>query len=267
MLAHHRDRLLAAAQHFNWPQACNILSSDTGLKALSRTLTQAVHDATTTTTAHASPSPDSNLRLSSAPNPGPLRIRILVAPTGTITTESSPTPPVPLSQLFPPSLDPQAPPPPLPNNKNDVNKPTHPQPWRILLDTHPTPSTPFTSHKTTLRAPYLEARARACIPSLTSPIEVLLYNPSGEITEGSLTSVYFFRGGRWVTPAVESGGNRGTTRRWALERGLCVEGCVRVENVRGGERVWVSNGVRGFVEGIVWLVEGRVEGGGGREGR
>lgn len=66
-----------------------------------------------------------------------------------------------------------------------------------------------------------------------------------------------------MTPAGESGGNRGTTRRWALERGLCGEGCVRVSSLSAGERVWVSNGVRGFVRGVVRL---RGEGEGAGEG-
>lgn len=255
MLSHHRDRLLAAAEHFKWPQACSVLSSDAGLKSLHQTLTQAVHDATTTATADSPPTHDPDP--SPNPNPSPLRIRILISPTGTITTSTSPTPAVTLTQLFPTTLYPPTPPPP----------PTHPplQPYLILLDTSPTAPTPHTSHKTTHRAPYTEARSRARIPSLAAPVEVLLYNPAGEITEGSLTSVYFWRGGRWVTPAGGCGGNRGTTRRWALEGGLCVEGCVGVESLRGGEGVWVSNGVRGFVGGVVRLGEG--EGGGGGEGR
>lgn len=71
------------------------------------------------------------------------------------------------------------------------------------------------------------------------------------MSEGSLTSVYFARGGRWVTPPVDSGGQAGTTRRWALDEGLCVEEVVRREGVAEGEVVWVSNGVRGFIRGTV----------------
>jgi len=82
--------------------------------------------------------------------------------------------------------------------------------------------------------------------------EVLLFNPEGNITEGSVLTPYFYREGRWITPRVEeAGGQRGTSRRWALERGLCVEGLVEKRSVRVGERVWVSNGVRGFGWGKV----------------
>lgn len=71
--------------------------------------------------------------------------------------------------------------------------------------------------------------------------------------EGTLTTPYFFREGRWITPAEGCGGNRGTTRRWALDAGLCEEGVLRRESVREGEVVWLSNGVRGFGWGIVEL--------------
>lgn len=98
---------------------------------------------------------------------------------------------------------------------------------------------------------YEDARARVSIPAFTSPAEVFMYNDAGEMSEGSLTSVYFWRDGRWVTPPVGSGGQAGTTRRWALEGGLCVEEVVRRYEVREGDEAWVSNGVRGFIRGRV----------------
>jgi hypothetical protein len=131
----------------------------------------------------------------------------------------------------------------------------------------------------------------------------MLHNECGEMTEGSITSLYFFRGGRWVTPPVGvpagdfdartlrgdeegegkgnggdgerwdegemrrpfagrwghsvrsakvgAGGQRGTTRRWALAMGMCMEEPVGVDTVQVGETVWVSNGVVGFGSGKV----------------
>lgn len=64
--------------------------------------------------------------------------------------------------------------------------------------------------------------------------------------EGSITTPYFWRGERWVTPSADSGGNLGTTRRWALERGLCAEGKIGRESVVVGETVWLSNGASGW---------------------
>lgn len=109
-----------------------------------------------------------------------------------------------------------------------------------------------------------------------------------------MTSLYFYRGGKWCTPPVGvpagafselkadsrsdpsqsdegemrasfagrwghslrsakvgSGGQRGTTRRWALKMGYCMEEPVSIDTLRVGEGVWVSNGVRGFGYGIV----------------
>jgi 4-amino-4-deoxychorismate lyase len=116
----------------------------------------------------------------------------------------------------------------------------------------------------------------------------MLYNEVNELTEGTLTSLYLFRGGRWVTPPVGvpsgeftsmtlregdegelrrpfagrwghsvrsakvgAGGQRGTSRRWALDKGFCMEEPVGKETVEVGEGVWVSNGVRGFGFGRV----------------
>jgi len=69
--------------------------------------------------------------------------------------------------------------------------------------------------------------------------------------EGSLTSVYFWRGGRWITPTVGSGGQDGTSRRLALERDLCGEGVVKAGELVEGEACWISSGVRGFMRGEV----------------
>lgn len=107
---------------------------------------------------------------------------------------------------------------------------------------------------------YEAARERVSIPSFTTPAEVFMYGENDEMTEGSLTSVYFLRDGRWVTPPVDSGGQAGTTRRWALGEGMCQEAVVRKEDVREGEEAWVSNGVRGFIQGKVILGAFREDG-------
>lgn len=150
--------------------------------------------------------------------------------------------------------------------------PSRVTPWIVHADrTHTTPS-PFTSHKTTSRDMYTIARERVGIKTMAEPQEVLIIsngqNPrldannsanivitsaEGDIMEGSLTSVYFFRNGRWVTPPLSSGGQAGTTRRWLLEKGLCEEEKVNVESLVDGEECWISNGVRGLIWGKVKL--------------
>jgi 4-amino-4-deoxychorismate lyase len=227
-----------------------------------------------------------------------------------MTVDIAPIPSVPLSTLYPASLEPPKPQPtphpantfkpsPLtggaltlgPTDHLPAASPTTPPTpeWAIKLDTAPTPSSPFTLLKTTKRDMYHESRTRALPPNPSGPVysEVMLYNEVNELTEGTLTSLYLFRGGRWVTPPVGvpsgelalkegnedegelrkpfagrwghsvrsakvgAGGQRGTSRRWALGKGYCMEEPVSIETVETGEGVWVSNGVRGFGFGRV----------------
>ena len=84
-------------------------------------------------------------------------------------------------------------------------------------------------------------------------VEVLLRNVSGEITEGTITTPYFYRDGIWVTPKRSCGGNLGTTRRWALMNGLAAEGLIMASSLSNQEVIWLSNGVRGFGWGVLEL--------------
>jgi 4-amino-4-deoxychorismate lyase len=115
----------------------------------------------------------------------------------------------------------------------------------IYVDSKRTTQSPHTSLKTTHRPHYDSSRARH-VKSMTE--EVLLLNPHGDITEGSITTPYFWREERWVTPPVnvEYGGQRGTTRRWAIGKRLCIEDVVMVESLMEGEKIWISSGVQGF---------------------
>ena len=98
---------------------------------------------------------------------------------------------------------------------------------------------------------YDSARSRAGLGGPSAEAEVLLVNHKGQIMEGSMTTPYFRREGRWITPPLSSGGQAGTTRRWALEKGLCVEQVIEAEELEDGEDVWISSGVRGFRRGKI----------------
>ncbi|TID26609.1 hypothetical protein E6O75_ATG01102 [Venturia nashicola] len=137
---------------------------------------------------------------------------------------------------------------PVPNTKSHS---TLAASYTILLDSQPTPVDSHTIYKTTHRPHYDSSRSRNLNqdPSSTLTEEVLLYNPSGQIMEGSLTTPYFHRNGRWVTPPVwddDHGGQRGTTRRHAIEQKLCEVEAVSIASLQNGEKIWISNGVRGF---------------------
>jgi 4-amino-4-deoxychorismate lyase len=138
-------------------------------------------------------------------------------------------------------------PPPTASKSHSSLKPS----YSILLDSQPTSYNAHTIFKTTHRAHYDSSRSRILGQNPSSGLaeEVLLYNTSAQIMEGSLTTPYFFRNGRWVTPPVwedNHGGQRGTTRRYALEKELCITEAVSVKSLKNGEKIWISNGVRGF---------------------
>ncbi|KAF2643686.1 hypothetical protein P280DRAFT_214707 [Massarina eburnea CBS 473.64] len=304
MLIYHRDRMLEAAQHFDFHAVAAKLQDG---EALHKSLLQEV-----------------SKYVEKGGKDEPLKLRILFDKSASMTVELSPLPPVPLITLYPPSFSPPnaSPTPPHPANadftpspltggaltlgateslpgQSTASNPTSPPEWVFRLDTAPTPTTPFTILKTTCRDFYDESRARALPtnPLGNSYTEVLLYNEVSELTEGTMTTIYVFRGGRWVTPPVGvpageftsstlkstesgngnkdadegelripfagrwghslrsskvgAGGQRGTSRRWALKMGFCMEEPTGIDTVKVGEGVWVSNGVRGFGFGRV----------------
>lgn len=180
-----------------------------------------------------------------ASSPTPLKLRVLLSPDGALSVSATPALPTPLHHLQPPSLP-----------EPGAHTPT----WRVRLDTQPTEPSAHTTHKTTSRQHYDAARARTGLVGLEE--EVVLWNGRGECMEGSITSVYFWRDGAWVTPELECGGNNGTTRRWLLERGVVREGVVAVGTVVAGETVLLSNGVRGVWAAVVEAAVGGEAGGG-----
>ncbi|KAB2578705.1 hypothetical protein DBV05_g2566 [Lasiodiplodia theobromae] len=313
MLRYHRDRMLEASQHFGWAEVSKKLTNGEELESL---LNEQVE----------------SWRGKSGDAESPLKVRVLFNRSGEMHTDIITTPGIPLSSLYPATFT-------TPPSSNPPSKQFIPSPktggalllgpddslatsspkstWILTIDTAPTPTSPHTLLKTTHRAHYDAARARS-VPAAPTPAgnlhEVLLWNSVGEMTEGSFTSAYFYRGGRWVTPPVGvpnnvssssekaggedkdaegeregtvsqqrsscskfsdegelrepfpgrwghsirsvkavagAGGQRGTTRRWALKKGLCMEEPVARETVEVGEWVWVSNGVRGFGLGRV----------------
>lgn len=149
--------------------------------------------------------------------------------------------------------------------------------WRVYVDSDSDGLEPsaFTTHKTTAREGYNAVRLRVGIQSFQEPAEVLVVNPRGEVMEGSITTPYFRRrrggiggggggggGCEWITPPLSSGGNSGTTRRYALVQGFCEEQVIKWTDLVDGEECWLSNGVRGFIRGVVVL--NRPDGSSGR---
>lgn len=197
MFDFHRDRLLKAARYWKWSSAVELLSSEDALDELSKT----------------------TLARISSQSEDPVRVKILISRQGQVTVESGPTKPKAIENLFPLRLPP-------PGEPVKAGDPQQSPVFTLVLDTSPTAASAFTNYKTTRRVVYDAARQRAGI-ALTDPKEVLLVNEeNNHIMEGTILTPYFWRNGRWVTPPVSwqsstgggSGGQDGTTRRWALER-------------------------------------------------
>ncbi|MCJ1352566.1 MAG: hypothetical protein MMC33_002550 [Icmadophila ericetorum] len=235
MLNYHRDRLLAAAQAFNWDHAIRVLSGNNGLAKLDSQLHEHLLSA-----------------YGDANYPDPLKVRVEISWPSSLSVTSSPTPTVDSFVLFPHRL-----------YESPMPAPNFPM-WRVYVCPNSVPASKWTSHKTTHREVY--DRAREQIPTLpqwlitsdaTERTEILLQNPDGYVSECSISTPYFFKRGkdekgkwkgegRWITPQKEDGGNLGVTRSWALEQGLVTEEAVKANELKLGDPLWISNGVRGW---------------------
>ncbi|PFH61815.1 hypothetical protein XA68_16149 [Ophiocordyceps unilateralis] len=225
MLDFHRDRLLRAAVHWRWSEAVEKLSGEKGLHELEDMALDAIGER----------------------GSAPKRLRILVTSHGTISFQVFDTPIRPLENLYPRRLVP-------PGQTPGPDDPQLFPCFTLVIDDSITRRSEFTHFKTTRRAVYEDARRRAGIGP-GGLREVLILNADDRsVMECSITTPYFWRAGRWVTPPVSprfsrdegSGGHDGTSRRWALERGLAVEEAVPVDSLVDGEECWISNGVSGF---------------------
>jgi len=246
MLPYHRDRLVEAAEHFGWTETADSLRGPEGFATLLKKLNDGLANLTHSQT--------------------PLRVRVLLNHDGSSRIETNPTPISTVANLFPSRIPP-------PKSAAQMNvspltggvmtvgdgdavhgDPPMDEAWDVLPDTKRTKPSPYTSYKTTSRDMYMAARQRVGIHDMVEKKEALIISEKdGEIMEGSLTSVFFWRDGKWTTPPVSSGGQIGTTRKWALGKGYCVEGVVTVDSLTDGEECWISNGVRGFQLGKVKL--------------
>ncbi|MBX3748002.1 MAG: aminotransferase class IV [Verrucomicrobiae bacterium] len=89
-----------------------------------------------------------------------------------------------------------------------------PGPWRLrTASLRLWSGDPTVCAKTTSKLLQVLARAEA---EAEGADEALLLNDRGEVAETAAGNVFWFEGGRWCTPMLESGGLAGVTRRWML---------------------------------------------------
>jgi para-aminobenzoate synthetase/4-amino-4-deoxychorismate lyase len=145
---------------------------------------------------------------------GPRRVRLLVSADGRARVESEPLAELP------------------------------PGPLRVALSLSPVQkSDRFLCHKTTRRGQYEARRAER-----PGAFDVLLWNEEGELTEFTNGNVVLeLEGKRW-TPPRACGLLAGTLRAELLRSGEVVERVLTKGDLARAARVWLVNGVRGWVE-------------------
>lgn len=144
---------------------------------------------------------------------GPAKLRVLLSRDGAIACEAAD---------LPPPLD---------------------RPLRAALAVEPVnPESVFLYHKTTARDVY--RRGRASRPEADA---VLLWNPSGELTEGTEANLVVEIDGDKLTPPIECGLLAGTLRADLLDSGAIREQRVRVGDLSRASGLWLINSVRGWM--------------------
>jgi para-aminobenzoate synthetase/4-amino-4-deoxychorismate lyase len=103
----------------------------------------------------------------------------------------------------------------------------------------------FTYHKTTRRG-FLD-RERARLAKKCGCDEVLFLNSTGELSEGSISTIFILRGGRLLTPPLASGLLAGTLRAEMLASGQAREAVLTPDDLERAEAVFLGNSVRGLV--------------------
>jgi para-aminobenzoate synthetase/4-amino-4-deoxychorismate lyase len=100
-------------------------------------------------------------------------------------------------------------------------------------------------HKTTNRAFYDEPRQRA--QASMGVDEVVFCNERGELTEGSITSLFIERDGLLLTPPLSSGLLPGTLRAELLATGKATEQVLTLADLATADAIWLGNSVRGLL--------------------
>ena len=126
-----------------------------------------------------------------------------------------------------------------------------------IYDTQIIPSC-FTSFKTTFRDHYTKARDQMMKlhEGKEGPCEILIFNTSGELMEGSITNCYIrmYMGDNWLytTPALSSGCLCGVMRSILVSKRVVTESKkITIHQLKDGDEILLSNGVMGLFKGKI----------------
>ncbi|MBI1238216.1 MAG: aminodeoxychorismate synthase component I [Alphaproteobacteria bacterium] len=117
----------------------------------------------------------------------------------------------------------------------------------ILADTAIDSMDPHRHHKTSRRAIYDEAfaRASAADPALA---DVLFFNERGELAEGSRTNVFIKENDHWITPPLSAGALAGVLRAHLLDTRpeRFREGTISRDRLLEADAILIGNALRGL---------------------
>lgn len=134
-------------------------------------------------------------------------------------------------------------------------EPDRSAPVRVLLGREPVSSADvFLQHKTTHRVAYAPGRRQ--LAEHPGAYDVLLHNERGELTEATTANLVLELDGRLCTPPRTSGLLGGVERAEALATGRIEERVLVPADLGRAGRIWLLNGVRGWVPAEVTQAAG-----------
>ena len=120
------------------------------------------------------------------------------------------------------------------------------QAMKLVLSQNPLDlSVQETRHKVTARDFYDGERGR--IQALCSVDEVLFFNPEGRLCEGSFTSLFIKKDGKYLTPPLSDGLLPGVLREKMLESGEAIEHVLTADDLKTAD-IYIGNALRGLMK-------------------
>jgi para-aminobenzoate synthetase/4-amino-4-deoxychorismate lyase len=107
------------------------------------------------------------------------------------------------------------------------------------------PDDVFLYHKTSNRQLYNIERQKAEEQGL---YEMLFTNTRGEVTEGTISTLFIEKKGKLYTPSLACGLLPGVYRQYMLESGQAAEQVLTVGDIRNADNLFMANSVRGMVQ-------------------
>ena len=111
----------------------------------------------------------------------------------------------------------------------------------------------FLRHKTTHRRVYEEAGKDLPYD------DVILFNERNEITETTTANIVMRRGTELVTPSFKSGLLSGVFRNYLIDKNKIKEDCIKMEEIKNIESLFLINSVRKWMPAVVECGGGGIE--------